>query len=144
MIIKIKQLRKDLNLPKYETQHAAGMDLAASIDEPVKLAPLQRKRIPCGFSISLPNGYEAQIRARSGMSLKHGITMVNGVGTVDADFRGEVAVLLINLSNEEFILEPGMRIAQMIVAKYERVDWQEVSELDKTERGKGGYGSTGH
>ena len=119
------------------------MDLHARLDEPVTLGPLERRIIPTGIAISLPVGYEAQIRARSGLAIKHGITMVNGIGTVDADYRGEVGVLLVNLSNEPFVIEPDMRIAQMVIAQYQRIVWEVVDELDATERGEGGYGSTG-
>lgn len=120
------------------------MDLHACIDEPITLAPLERRMIPTGFAIAVPEGYEAQIRARSGLSLKQGITTVNGVGTVDADYRGEVGVLLVNLGQEPFEIEPDMRIAQMVIAQYQRADWQEVQKLGITERGTGGFGSTGH
>ncbi len=120
------------------------MDLHACIDEVVILAPLERKVIPTGFAISLPAGYEAQIRARSGLSLKHGIAPANGVGTIDSDYRGEVGVILANLSNEPFEVTPDMRIAQMVIARYEKAEWDEVVSLDETERGEGGYGSTGH
>lgn len=131
-------------MPEYQTAQAAGMDLHACLDEPVTLAPMERRMIPTGIAVALPVGYEAQIRARSGLSIKHGITMVNGIGTVDADYRGEVGVLMINLSTEPFVVEPGMRIAQMIVARYEQVTWQERDVLDNTERGEGGFGSTKH
>ncbi len=144
MEFKIKKLRDNVILPSYQTEHSAGMDLSAAIEKPIELTPMQRHLVPCGFSIELPAGYEAQIRARSGMSLKYGITMANGIGTIDADFRGEIGVILINLSDQVFTIEPGMRIAQMIIAKYEKVQWQETHELDETKRGKGGYGSTGH
>lgn len=130
-------------LPDYQTAGAAGMDLHACIDEPVTMQPGERKLIPTGLAISLPHGYEAQIRARSGMSIKHGMTMVNGVGTIDADYRGEIGVLMINLGQEVFEIEPDMRVAQMIIARYERAEWHEVETLDDTERGEGGFGSTG-
>lgn len=119
------------------------MDIAACIDEPVTIAPHERAIIPTGFAIALPAGYEAQIRARSGMAAKHGIMPANGVGTIDADYRGEVGVILLNTSKEPFMVEPGMRIAQMIVQRYETVQWQEVEVLDETQRGATGYGSTG-
>ncbi len=119
------------------------MDLHACIDQATTLLPGERKMIPTGFAIAVPEGFEAQIRARSGLSIKHGITMVNGVGTIDADYRGEVGILLINLGQEPFVVEPDMRIAQMVIAKYERAVWQEMDVLDETERGSGGYGSTG-
>lgn len=141
--MKVTKLHNQTTLPEYQTQDAAGMDLHARLDEPVTLGPLERQIIPTGIAISLPVGYEAQIRARSGLAIKHGITMVNGIGTVDADYRGEVGVLLVNLSNEPFVIEPDMRIAQMVIAQYQRIVWEVVDELDATERGEGGYGSTG-
>ena len=119
------------------------MDLRANIEEPITLHPLERKLIPTGLYIALPVGYEAQIRPRSGLALKHGLTVLNSPGTVDADYRGEVMVLLINLSQEDFIINAGERIAQMVVARHEQVDFQIVEELDETERGAGGYGHTG-
>lgn len=130
-------------LPAYGTIHSAGMDIRANTDAPVTLKPLQRALIPTGLFIELPEGVEAQIRPRSGLAAKHGITVLNSPGTIDADYRGEVKVILVNLSNDDFVIEDGERIAQMIVAKHERVDWQEVSELMDTERGAGGFGSTG-
>ena len=144
MNIKIAKLHNNAILPEYQTAGAAGADLHACLDEPVILQPMQRQMIPAGVAKEIPEGYEVQIRARSGMSIKHGITMVNGIGTIDCDYRGELGVLLINLSEEPFTIEPGMRIAQMVVAKYERVEWREVDQLGETERGGGGYGSTGH
>ena len=119
------------------------MDLHACLDETIILQPMERKLIPSGIAIAVPHGYEAQVRARSGLSSKHGITLVNGVGTIDADYRGEVGVLIINLGQEAFAVEPGMRIAQVIIAQYERVQWQEVPELEQTKRGLDGFGSTG-
>ena len=119
------------------------MDIAACIDHPMTIGPHERAIIPTGFAIALPAGYEAQIRARSGMAAKHGIMPANGVGTIDADYRGEVGVILLNTSKEPFTVEPGMRIAQMIVQRYETVQWQEVEVLDETQRGATGYGSTG-
>jgi dUTP pyrophosphatase len=130
-------------LPEYQTEHSAGMDLHACIDEPITLGPLERIMVPTGIAIELQSGYEAQVRARSGLSIKHGITMVNGVGTIDADYRGEVCALVVNLSDGAFVIEPGMRIAQMVVCKYERVTWQDAASLGETKRGKGGMGSTG-
>lgn len=140
---KIMKLRKNAILPEYQTEHSAGMDLCACIEEPIKMKPMERKMIPTGISIELPAGYEAQVRARSGMSIKFGITMVNGVGTIDGDYRGEIGALVINLSKEDFVVEPDMRIAQLVIAKYEQVEWDEVDELSETKRGKGGFGSTG-
>lgn len=142
--IRIKTLHADAVYPEYQTAHAAGMDIVACLDAPVTIAPHERAIIPTGFAIALPPGYEAQIRARSGMAAKYGIMPANGVGTIDADYRGEVGVILLNTSNEAFTVEPGMRIAQMVVTKYETVQWQEAAELDTTERGDGAYGHTGH
>jgi dUTP pyrophosphatase len=120
------------------------MDLHACLDESVMLKPMERRMIPTGIAIALPVGYEAQVRARSGLSIKHGITMVNGVGTIDADYRGEIGVLVINLGTENFTIEPDMRIAQLVIAKYETASWQESDSLDETVRGEGGFGSTKH
>lgn len=143
MHIKITKLHSATTLPHYATEHAAGMDLAACIDAPLELAPQQRVIVPTGIAIALPEGYEAQIRGRSGLAAKHGIMPANGVGTIDADYRGEIGVILVNTSDEIFVIEPGMRVAQMVIARYARVSWQEVDELDETARGDGGYGSTG-
>ncbi|MNQ19075.1 Deoxyuridine 5'-triphosphate nucleotidohydrolase [compost metagenome] len=141
--IKIVALHEDTQLPLYQTAGSAGMDLHARLDGPLTLGSLERAVVPTGIAIALPEGYEAQIRARSGLSSKHGITMVNGVGTIDSDYRGEVGALVINLSHEPFVIEPGMRIAQMVVARYEQAVWDKVSTLDDTDRGAAGYGSTG-
>jgi dUTP pyrophosphatase len=130
-------------LPAYETAHAAGMDLRANITETVVLAPMQRILIPTGLFIELPVGYEAQIRPRSGLAFKHGLTVLNSPGTIDADYRGEIKVLLINLGSEPFEIKHGERIAQMIIAKHETANWQVVEQLSETTRGAGGYGSTG-
>ena len=130
-------------LPQYETAHAAGMDLRASIQEEITLKPLQRQLIPTGLFIELPVGYEAQIRPRSGLAYKHGISIVNAPGTIDADYRGELKVLLVNLSDNDFKIVNGDRIAQMVVAKHETVVWQAVEALGETARGEGGYGHTG-
>jgi len=129
--------------PAYATEKSAGMDLKANIDEPVTLGPLERAMIPTGLFIALPDGTEAQVRPRSGLAAKHGISVLNAPGTIDADYRGEVKVILVNLSNEPFVVNPGERIAQMVVARYEMVEWEEVESLDETERGAGGFGSTG-
>lgn len=129
-------------LPEYETPLSAGMDLKANTSEPIVLGPMERQLIPTGIHIQLPEGYEAQVRPRSGLALKHGITVCNTPGTVDADYTGEIGVILINLSNEKFVINPGDRIAQIVISKYERIEWKEVRELDETER-KGGFGSTG-
>ena len=130
-------------LPQYATAGSAGMDLRADIDKPIVLKPLERKLIPTGLKIALPVGYEAQIRPRSGLALKHGVTVLNSPGTIDADFRGEVCVILVNLSDIDFVVNPSERIAQMVVAKHEQVDFQIVETLDETERGDGGLGHTG-
>ncbi|WP_293787071.1 dUTP diphosphatase [uncultured Pedobacter sp.] len=130
-------------LPKYETAHAAGMDLRAAIEEDIILKPLQRLLVPTGLFIELPVGYEAQVRPRSGLAYKHGIGIVNSPGTIDADYRGEIKVLLVNLSDTDFKIVNGDRIAQMVVAKHETVSWQPVTELGETVRGEGGYGHTG-
>lgn len=130
-------------LPSYATSLSAGMDLRANIDEPIMLKPLERRLVSTGIYIALPPGYEAQVRPRSGLATKHGITVINAPGTVDADYRGEIRVSLVNLSNENFVIEDGERIAQMIVARHETVEWSEVDTLDETERGAGGWGSTG-
>lgn len=130
-------------LPAYATEQSAGMDLRANIDAPITLKPLQRVLIKTGLYIALPPGYEAQVRPRSGLALKHGITVLNTPGTIDADYRGELCVLLINLSDTDFVINDGERIAQMVVAKHETVDFVLTEELDETERGAGGYGHTG-
>ena len=130
-------------LPAYATAQSAGMDLRANIDAPVVLKPMERRLIPTGLFIALPQGYEAQVRPRSGLALKKGITVLNSPGTIDADYRGEIGVLLINLSSEDFVVNDGERIAQMIIAKHETADFIAVEVLDETERGEGGYGHTG-
>lgn len=129
--------------PAYATIQSAGMDLKANIEEPVTIAPLQRVMVPTGLSIALPEGTEAQIRPRSGLAAKHGVTVLNSPGTIDADYRGEIKVILVNLSDTKFIVNPGERIAQMVIARYEHVEWDEVETLDGTDRGEGGFGSTG-
>jgi dUTP pyrophosphatase len=133
----------DLALPDYATAAAAGADLLAAIDQDIDLAPLERKLVPTGISIALPVGFEAQVRPRSGLAARNGVTVVNAPGTVDADYRGEIGVILINLSKEPFRISRGMRIAQLVVARHARAVWREVSELDRTARGAGGFGSTG-
>ncbi len=130
-------------LPAYQTSLSAGLDLRANLSEGIRLKPLQRALIPTGLFLELPAGFEAQIRPRSGLAYKHGITVLNSPGTIDADYRGELKVLLVNLSEEEFLIEDGERIAQMIIARHETVSWLETAELSVTERGAGGYGSTG-
>ena len=134
---------KDLPLPKYMSKGSAGMDLYANVHEDVMIRRGEIKLIPTGIKIALPDGYEAQIRPRSGLALKNGITLVNTPGTIDSDYRGEVKVILVNLSNETFVIEPGERIAQIVVARHESVEWESVEVLDETSRGEGGFGSTG-
>ena len=130
-------------LPAYATELSAGMDLRASLEAPVTLGPLQRALVPTGLYIALPPGFEAQVRPRSGLAAKHGITVLNTPGTIDADYRGEIKVILVNLSDTPFEIVPGERIAQMVVARHERVEWEETLDLDETARGAGGFGSTG-
>lgn len=142
--ITVKVVNKSGNeLPQYSTSDSAGMDLRASLSEPVTLAPMQRALIPTGIYIALPKGYECQIRPRSGLALKHGVTVLNSPGTIDADYRGEIGVILVNLSDKPFVVNNGERICQMVVARYDRVAWQQVEALDETERGAGGFGHTG-
>ena len=129
--------------PEYKTEGSAGMDLCANTTFETTIAPLQRVLVPTGIYIELPKGYEAQVRPRSGLAAKNGVTVLNTPGTIDSDYRGEIKVILVNLSNEDFVLKPGERIAQMVVAKHERVEWEEVKVLEATERGEGGFGSTG-
>ena len=143
-MVKIKIVNRGTQqLPAYATPQSAGMDLRANITESITLQPMERRIIPTGLHIALPEGYEAQVRPRSGLAFKHGITVLNSPGTIDADYRGEIGVILVNLSDKTFIVNPGERIAQMVVARYERVEWDEVAELDSTDRGEGGFGSTG-
>jgi dUTP pyrophosphatase len=142
--MKVKIVNKSaFDTPFYATERSAGMDIKANIETPIALQPLQRAMVPTGLYIALPEGTEAQIRPRSGLAAKHGITVLNTPGTIDADYRGEIKVILVNLSNEEFTINPGERIAQMVVARYEKVEWDSVEVLDETERGAGGFGSTG-
>lgn len=141
---KVRVLNKGRQpLPAYATPQSAGMDLRADIDEPVTLHPMERRLIPTGLHIALPAGFEAQIRPRSGLALKHGVTVLNTPGTVDADYRGELMVLLINLGDRDFVVNAGERIAQMVITRHENADFIIVEELDETERGEGGYGHTG-
>ena len=142
--MKIKIVNKSaFPLPEYATEHSAGMDLKADIQEPAELAPLQRMMVPTGLYIALPEGTEAQIRPRSGLAAKHGITVLNSPGTIDADYRGEIKVILVNLSDTSFTINPGERIAQMVIARHETAELEEAVQLDDTERGAGGYGHTG-
>jgi len=139
----IKVINKSRHpLPKYQTELSAGMDLYANIDESLTLKPLERKLIPTGLFLELPAGFEAQVRPRSGLAVKNGITVLNAPGTIDADYRGEIGVILINLSSENFIINDGDRIAQMVIARHETITWQETAELIETSRGEGGFGST--
>lgn len=130
-------------LPQYSTLQSAGMDIRANLDQPLVLKPMQRCLVPTGLYIALPDGYEAQIRPRSGLALKKGVTVLNTPGTIDADYRGEIGIILINLSQEDFVIEDGERVAQMIIARYEQAVWTEVEVLDETERGAGGFGHSG-
>ena len=142
--MKVKVVNKSKHdLPNYSTIASAGMDLRANIDEPILLKPISRTIVKTGIFMELPIGYEAQVRPRSGLAFKKGITVLNSPGTIDADYRGEIGVILVNLSDEEFIIEDGERIAQMVLAKHEQVNWFEVKSLEETERGSGGFGSTG-
>ncbi len=143
MILKIERLAHNKVLPEYKTDGAAGMDLCAAISEPVTLKPLERKLIPTGLKIELEHGYEAQVRPRSGLSIKHGITLINCIGTIDEDYRGEVCIPMVNISNEEYTILPDERIAQMVIAKYEQAKIEVVTKLTETSRGEGGFGSTG-
>jgi dUTP pyrophosphatase len=143
-MIKIKVInRGHQQLPAYATPQSAGMDLRANLEAPITLRPMERRLIPTGLHIALPEGYEAQVRPRSGLALKHGLTVLNTPGTIDADYRGEIGVVLINLSQEDFVINDGERIAQMVIAHHEQGDFVVVEELDETERGEGGYGHTG-
>ena len=142
--MKIQIINKSKHaLPQYATALSAGMDLRANIDTPILLKPMQRKLVPTGLYIALPEGFEAQIRPRSGLALKKGITLLNTPGTIDADYRGEIGVIVVNLSEEDFIIEDGERIAQMVIARYEKAEWDEVEVVGETERGDGGFGHTG-
>lgn len=142
--MKIQIINKSKHpLPQYATPFSAGMDLRANLDQPVALKPLQRCLVPTGLYMALPEGYEAQIRPRSGLALKKGVTLLNTPGTIDADYRGEIGVIMVNLSSEDFVIEDGERIAQMVIARYEQTEWQEVEVLDETQRGAGGFGHTG-
>ncbi len=142
MIVKVVNKSRH-KLPEYSTVYSAGLDLRAELDEDVLIKPLQRMLIPTGLFVELPVGYEAQIRPRSGLAIKHGITVLNSPGTIDSDYRGEIKVILINLSNEPFLIKDGERICQMIISRHEQISWEEVEMLDETERGGGGFGHTG-
>lgn len=143
-MVKIKVVNTGCQpLPAYATSQSAGMDLRANIESPITLHPMERALVPTGIRIELPEGYEAQVRPRSGLALKHGITVLNTPGTIDSDYRGELKVLLVNLSNDDFVVNAGERVAQMVIARHETATWEEVEVLDETERGEGGYGHTG-
>ena len=142
--MKVRIVNRSRNaLPLYQTPLSAGMDVRADLEQSVTLAPLGRAMIPTGLYVELPEGYEMQVRPRSGLAAKHGITVLNSPGTIDADYRGEIRIILVNLSSEAFTIEPGERIAQLVVARHEQVEWEPVEELGTTERGAGGFGSTG-
>lgn len=143
MNIRIKQLRESAIIPEYQTEHAAALDVHACLEAPMTLAPLERAMVPTGLAFELPEGTEMQVRARSGLSIKHGLTLVNGIGTIDADYRGELNILMINLGQEAFTIEPGMRVAQLLVSRYEKVEWETTEVLNETARGGNGFGSTG-
>lgn len=143
-MVKIKVVNTGCQpLPAYATSQSAGMDLRANIESPITLHPMERTLVPTGIRIELPEGYEAQVRPRSGLALKHGITVLNTPGTIDSDYRGELKVLLVNLSNDDFVVNAGERVAQMVIARHETATWEEVEVLVETERGEGGYGHTG-
>ena len=142
VVVKVT-LDKGVQLPKYETKGSAGMDVRANITEPVVLGSLERKLIPTGIKMAIPEGYEVQVRPRSGLALKHGISMANAIGTIDSDYRGEIGVILINLSKDEYIVQPQERIGQLVLNKVEQMEFEVVSSLDETERGEGGFGHTG-
>lgn len=143
-MVKVKVVKETgVQLPKYESKGAAGLDVRANIVEPITLKSLERKLIPTGLKVSIPEGYEIQVRPRSGMALKHGITMLNTPGTIDSDYRGDIGLIVANLSNEEYTIQPQERLGQLILNKIEQIEWEEVEILDTTERGAGGFGSTG-
>lgn len=143
-IMQVKIINRSKHeLPKYETEQSAGLDLRANLDAPITLKPMERCLVPTGLFMALPKGYEAQVRPRSGLAIKKGVTVLNSPGTIDADYRGEVCVVLINFSSEPFVINDGERIAQMIVSRFEQVEWDDVEVLDETERGAGGFGHTG-
>ncbi|MCR5134068.1 MAG: dUTP diphosphatase [Clostridiales bacterium] len=141
--MRVRIITKTGNLPAYETEGSAGMDLKASTAEPIVLMPMERALVPTGIFLEVPRGYEAQVRARSGLAVKHGIGLVNGIGTIDSDYRGEVMVALINWGSEPFLISDGDRIAQLVIAPYERVEWERAETLEETDRGAGGFGHTG-
>ncbi len=142
--VSITRLKPGVTLPEYHSEGAAGMDVAAAVDAPLELAPGDRCLVPCGFAIAVPQGYEAQVRPRSGLAANHGVTLLNTPGTIDSDYRGEVKVVMVNHSRMPFVVTPGMRIAQLVVAPISKVEWDEVDRLPETDRGSGGFGHTGH
>lgn len=142
--VKIKKLRDDARVPIFGTAGSAGCDVFAAIDEEIIIQPMQRALIPTGIAVQIPAGYEIQIRSRSGLSWKHGLVVCNSPGTIDSDYRGEIKVILTNLGNEDFVIKPQMKIAQMVLQKVEKIDWQESDNLDDSDRNEGGFGSTGH
>ena len=143
-MVKVKVIKETgVQLPKYESKGAAGLDVRANIVEPITLKSLERKLIPTGLKVSIPEGYEIQVRPRSGIALKHGITMLNTPGTIDSDYRGDIGLIVANLSNEEYTIQPQERLGQLVLNKVEQIEWEEVETLDTTERGAGGFGSTG-
>lgn len=143
MIIKFNKLKKSAIIPSYQTEDSAGMDVSACLEQPITIKPLQRYIVPTGLALEVPEGFEVQVRARSGLAAKFGISLVNGIGTVDADYRGEIGVILVNLSDKDFVINNGDRIAQLVVAKYEKAAIVESTELSNTKRDSGGFGSTG-
>jgi dUTP pyrophosphatase len=143
MIVKFNKVKPGATLPSYQTDQSAGMDVSAFLEEPIIIKPLQRSIVPTGLAVEVPEGFEVQVRARSGLSAKYGISLVNGIGTIDADYRGEIGVILVNLGEKDFVINNGDRVAQLVVAKYEKVEIIESNILSETQRGSGGFGSTG-
>ena len=144
MIVKFNKLNSSAIIPSYQTEHSAGMDVSACLEQPISIKPLQRTIVPTGLAIEVPEGFEVQVRARSGLSAKYGISLVNGIGTIDADYRGEIGVILVNLGEKDFVVNSGDRIAQLVIAKYEKVEIKETNKLSTTTRGSRGFGSTGN
>ncbi len=143
MIIKFNKLKSSAKIPGYQTEHSAGMDVSACLEQPIVIKPFNRSIVPTGLALEVPEGFEVQVRARSGLAAKSGISLVNGIGTIDADYRGDIGVILVNLGDKDFVINNGDRIAQLVVAKYEKVEIQESKDLSNTKRGSGGFGSTG-
>jgi len=144
MIVKFNKLNSIAIIPSYQTEHSAGMDVSACLEQPIVIKPLQRTIVPTGLAVEVPEGFEVQVRARSGLSAKYGISLVNGIGTIDADYRGEIGVILVNLGEKDFVVNSGDRIAQLVIAKYEKVEIKETNKLSTTTRGSRGFGSTGN